>query len=149
MADKAGPRFWEDKSLAQLNQAEWEALCDGCGQCCRVKIEDEDTGELFVTNVACSLLNAETCECRDYQRRSKVPDCLLLAPQQLELFRYLPKTCAYRCMAEGRPLPEWHPLLSGNDEAVHLAGVSVRGRVVSEEYIHPDQLPEHIQEKIE
>lgn len=143
--EKSQLPFWEEKSLAEMNQSEWESLCDGCGHCCLVKIEDEDTGELFVTNVACHMLDIETCRCRDYQERlEKVPTCLRLGPDQHTFFRYLPETCAYRCIAEGRSLPVWHPLISGDENSVHQAGISVKGYAISESYIHPDQLPEHI-----
>ena len=137
--------FWQDKSLQDLSSDEWEALCDGCGRCCLNKLEDEDTAELYFTNVACRLLDLNSCRCRDYAHRAElVPECLVLSTGQSELFEQLPSTCAYRLRAEGRPLPAWHPLVSGDPESVHVAGISVRGKVVSEEYIHPDQLPEHM-----
>lgn len=137
--------FWRDKALQDLMPDEWEALCDGCGRCCLNKLEDEDTAELYFTNVACHLLDLTICRCRDYSHRVElVPDCLVLTPGQAELFDQLPDTCAYRLRSEGRPLPEWHPLVSGDHDSVHSAGISVRGKVVSEEYIHPDQLPEHV-----
>lgn len=137
--------FWRDKALQDLTPDEWEALCDGCGRCCLNKLEDEDTAELYFTNVACHLLDLTTCRCRDYSHRVElVPDCLVLTPGQAELFDQLPDTCAYRLRSEGRSLPDWHPLVSGDHDSVHSAGISVRGKVVSEEYIHPDQLPEHV-----
>ena len=137
--------FWETQTLSQMSQAEWESLCDGCGHCCLNKIEDEDTNEIFVTNVACHMLDIETCQCRDYPHRIEhVSTCLLLGPDQKQLFRYLPETCAYRCLDEGRPLPDWHPLLTGDKDSVHQAGISVKAYAVSEEFIHPDQLPDHI-----
>ena len=137
--------FWETQTLSQMSQAEWESLCDGCGLCCLNKIEDEDTDEIFVTNVACHMLDIETCQCRDYPHRiEQVSTCLLLGPDQIQLFRYLPETCAYRCLDEGRPLPDWHPLLTGDKDSVHQAGISVKAYAVSEEFIHPDQLPDHI-----
>ena len=137
--------FWRVKALQDLTPEEWEALCDGCGRCCLNKLEDEDTAELYFTNVACHLLDLTSCRCRDYSRRVElVPDCLALTSGQPEMFEQLPDTCAYRLRAEGQPLPEWHPLVSGDPESVHIAGISVRGKVVSEEYIHPDQLPEHM-----
>jgi len=137
--------FWQAKTLTELTAAEWESLCDGCGRCCLHKLEDEDTGELYFTNVACRLLDLNTCRCRDYAHRAElIPDCLVLTPACPELYAQLPSTCAYRLRFEGRPLPEWHPLVSGDVESVHRAGISVRGKAVSEEYIHPDQLPEHL-----
>jgi len=143
-ADNNNP-FWERLSLSQMSESEWESLCDGCGHCCLIKIEDEDTDELFVTNVACRLLDIDSCQCRDYQHRfEQVSTCLRLGPDQQQLFHYLPETCAYRCLNEGRPLPTWHPLISGEKDSVHRAGISVRPYAVSEEYIHPEQLPEHI-----
>jgi len=137
--------FWHGKALADLTPAEWESLCDGCGRCCLHKLEDEDTGELYFTNVACRLLDLNSCRCRAYARRADlIPDCLVLSPARPELFKQLPSTCAYRLLAEGCPLPEWHPLVSGDKDSVHRAGISVRGKVVSEEYIHPEQLCEHL-----
>ena len=137
--------FWQRKPLVDLTSAEWEALCDGCGRCCLHKLEDEDTGELYFTNVACRLLDLKTCRCQEYARRVElIPDCLMLSPSNLELFKQLPSTCAYRLLAEGQPLPDWHPLVTGDVDSVHSAGISVRGKVVSEEYIHPEQLPEHM-----
>ncbi len=143
--DRLAARYWENKSLAEMNTAEWEALCDGCGRCCTVKLEDEDSGELHYTNVACHLLDLRRCRCRDYRRRAeRVPGCLRLAPAASALLRQLPASCAYRRLAEGRGLPDWHPLVSGDPASVHAAGVSVRGKVVAEQYIHPEQLPDHI-----
>ncbi len=137
--------YWHDKSLNDLTPQEWEALCDGCGRCCLIKLEDEDTAELYFTNVACRLLDLTRCRCRDYAHRAeKVPDCLVLSVGQADIFEQLPSTCAYRLRAEGQPLPDWHPLVSGDPESVHRAGISVRGKVVSEEYIHPEQLAEHM-----
>jgi uncharacterized cysteine cluster protein YcgN (CxxCxxCC family) len=137
--------FWQGKALVDLTPGEWESLCDGCGRCCLHKLEDEDTGELYFTNVACRLLDLNSCRCREYARRAElIPDCLVLTPSRPELFAQLPSTCAYRLLSEGRPLPEWHPLVSGNMDSVHRAGISVRGKVVSEEYIHPEQLSEHL-----
>lgn len=137
--------FWRDKSLQDLTPEEWEALCDGCGRCCLNKLEDEDTAELYFTNVVCHLLDLTRCRCRDYSHRVElVPECLALRSGQPEMYEQLPDTCAYRLRADGLPLPEWHPLVSGDPESVHIADISVRGKVVSEEYIHPDQLPEHV-----
>jgi uncharacterized cysteine cluster protein YcgN (CxxCxxCC family) len=125
-------RVWE-LPLAALDRAEWEALCDGCGRCCLHKLEDEDTGEIAHTNVACKLLDCETARCRDYRhRKAQVPDCLRLTLKLVGTVPWLPETCAYRRRAEDKPLPEWHPLLTGGPEAMRRAGKCVAGKVVSE-----------------
>ncbi|HTN14067.1 MAG TPA: YcgN family cysteine cluster protein [Sphingomonadaceae bacterium] len=125
-------RFWE-LPLADLNRAEWEALCDGCGRCCLHKLEDADTGEVVDTNVACRLLDTGTAQCRDYRNRKVfVPDCVRLTLKLVKEIRWLPDSCAYRRRADGRPLPNWHYLLSGDRNAVREAGVSVIGRAISE-----------------
>ncbi|MDH3303965.1 MAG: YcgN family cysteine cluster protein [Gammaproteobacteria bacterium] len=125
--------FWKRKSLAELNQEEWESLCDGCALCCMHKLEDEDTGEVFYTDVACRLLDTETCRCTDYVSRAKrVADCLVLSVDRPETFRWLPASCAYKRLADGKDLPEWHPLITGRPGSVHDAGVSMLGRSVSE-----------------
>ncbi|MGN6357598.1 MAG: YcgN family cysteine cluster protein [Novosphingobium sp.] len=134
--------FWE-QPIDRLSRAEWEALCDGCGQCCLHKVEDEDTGEVYPTNVACKLLDLKTARCSDYRsRRMFVPDCLRLTPRLAAELSWLPATCAYRLRAEGRPLPEWHYLVCGDPEAVHRAGISVRGKAISEVLAGP--LEQHI-----
>ncbi len=126
-------QFWKRKSLAEMTATEWDSLCDGCGLCCMHKVEDEDSGELFYTNLACKLLDLDTCRCTDYANRAKkVAGCLVLAPDSTEAFEWLPASCAYRLLAHGDELPEWHPLLTGDPESVHEAGISVRGKVVSE-----------------
>lgn len=138
------PRFWE-LPLERLTQEEWEALCDGCGRCCLHKIEDEDSGAIAETNVACTLLDTKTARCRDYaNRKAFVPDCLRLTLKIVDSVEWLPSTCAYRRRAAGRPLPRWHYLISGDREAVVEAGVSVAGRVVSEDVAGP--LEHHIVE---
>ena len=125
--------FWKRKSLSEMTPEEWESLCDGCALCCLQKVEDEDTGEVLFTDIACRLLDTSTCRCTDYPARVKrVVDCLELAPDKPELYRWLPASCAYRLLAEGQDLPEWHPLKTGDPESVHEAGISARGRVVSE-----------------
>jgi uncharacterized cysteine cluster protein YcgN (CxxCxxCC family) len=127
-------RFWEEKRLDQLDRGQWEALCDGCGKCCLHKLEDEETGEVYPTNVACRLLNRKTAQCKDYKNRKRfVPDCVRLTPDKLGELEWLPSTCAYRLLADGKPLPEWHYLVSGDPETVHQAGMSVRGWTISED----------------
>nr|WP_202388891.1 YcgN family cysteine cluster protein [Pelagerythrobacter marinus] len=135
-------RFWE-LPLADLSREEWESLCDGCGRCCLHKIEDADSGEIADTNVACKLLDTDTARCSDYRhRKAYVPDCLRLTLKIVDEVEWLPETCAYRRRAAGRPLPEWHHLLTGDREAVHRAGASVAGRVISEREAGP--LEHHI-----
>ena len=129
-----GKRFWEKKPLQKLSPREWEALCDGCGKCCLNKLEDEDTGEVALTRVACRLLDDNSCQCAHYEtRHTFIPECIVLKPENLDTHAYwMPQTCAYRLLWEGKSLPEWHPLLTGDPESVHQAGVSVRGTTVSE-----------------
>ncbi|MDQ4147372.1 MAG: YcgN family cysteine cluster protein [Pseudomonadota bacterium] len=124
--------IWKTKTLADMTAREWESLCDGCGKCCLVKLEDEGTGHISYTDVACGLLNTHTCRCRDYHNRTqRIADCVKLSPKSVSEFHWLPSTCAYRLVAEGKDLPWWHPLVSGDSETVHQAGMSVRGRVVA------------------
>jgi uncharacterized cysteine cluster protein YcgN (CxxCxxCC family) len=121
--------FWKTKPLAEMSESEWESLCDGCGKCCLIGLEDEDTGEIYLTDVACDLFDGETCRCKDYaNRKSIIPDCVKLTAQNIEELSWLPKTCAYRLVHEGRDLKPWHPLVSGDPESVHRANASVRGK---------------------
>lgn len=123
------PEFWRTKTLAQMNQAEWEALCDGCGKCCVISLEDADTGELYRTDVSCKLFDTATCGCSDYQnRKKKAPDCVKLTPKNVPKLDWLPATCAYRLVADGRDLFWWHYLISGDRESVHLAQASARNK---------------------
>jgi len=132
------PPFWRVKTLEQMTRDEWESLCDGCARCCLVKLEDVDSGEIHFTDIGCKLLDAKTCRCRDYRRRqSRVPDCVKLTPETVRSLGWLPVSCAYRRLAEGRDLAWWHPLVSGTPETVRQAGVSAAGRVSASE----DDLP--------
>jgi uncharacterized protein len=125
--------FWETKSLVEMTVREWESLCDGCGLCCLVRFEDEETGEIVPTRVACRLFDSDSCRCTNYgKRRRHVPDCIKLTPYNIETLKWMPLSCAYRRLDEGKPLPHWHPLITGDPESVHAAGVSVRGQTVSE-----------------
>jgi uncharacterized cysteine cluster protein YcgN (CxxCxxCC family) len=126
--------FWRVKTLEAMNPDEWESLCDGCGRCCLVKLEDEDTAEVMYTDVGCTLLDDQTCRCRDYpNRQAKVADCVRLTPEAVRSLSWLPGTCAYRLLAEGEDLYWWHPLVSGDPDTVHAAGISVRDRVAGPE----------------
>lgn len=137
--------FWQTKPLSEMSTAEWESLCDGCAKCCLHKLEDEDTGEVFHTDVACRLLDLDSCQCRDYEDRfTHVPDCFKLTPDNLHLQTWLPASCAYRLLFEGKMLPEWHPLVSGNNQSIHTSGRSVRGRAVSEQSVQPDDMEDRI-----
>ncbi|MEM9965390.1 MAG: YcgN family cysteine cluster protein [Asticcacaulis sp.] len=125
--------FWQTKTLEQMNVTEWESLCDGCGLCCLIRLEDEDSGEIIPTRVHCKLFDNQSCRCSDYPNRKKyVPDCIKLTPHNIEALEWMPLSCAYRRIYEGKDLPRWHHLISGDRETVHQAGVSVRGQTISE-----------------
>jgi hypothetical protein len=132
--ERLRPRFWEKIPLKDMSPAEWEALCDGCGKCCLNKLEFEDTGEVAYTRVACRLFDNETCRCGDYANRKRhVPECVVLSPRTLKKSVYwMPATCAYKLLWQGKPLPEWHPLLTGDPESTHRAPGAIRGETLSE-----------------
>ncbi|WP_077529770.1 YcgN family cysteine cluster protein [Vreelandella utahensis] len=137
--------FWERKPLEAMTAAEWESLCDGCGRCCTHKLEDADTGDVYATQIACRLLDCSTCLCSDYPNRlEEVPDCLQVTPAIARNSDWLPKSCAYRRIAEGRGLAWWHHLVSGSRATVHTAGISVQGRVLPEPIVDPADYEDHI-----
>lgn len=137
--------FWKTKPLSQLTHQEWESLCDGCGKCCVLKLEDVDSGTVFYTDVACKMLDCQTGKCRDYENRKQhVPDCILLTPQSIEQLAWMPQTCAYRLVHEGHDLPHWHPLISGDHETVRQAGQCVAGRVFPEGSVEDKDMADHI-----
>jgi hypothetical protein len=149
----SGEPFWRRKTLSEMTVPEWESLCDGCGLCCLVRFEEEDTGDIIPTRVHCQLFDAQVCACTDYADRQKtVPDCVKLTPHNIEKLAWMPMSCAYRRLHEGRDLADWHPLMSGDPESVHRAGVSVRGQTISEtalaepedalDFAAPDLIPE-------
>lgn len=123
-------KYWETKSLAEMTDAEWEGVCDGCAKCCLVKLQDDETEDVVYTNVACDLLDTQSCQCTAYaERERRVPTCVKLTPENLDLLFWMPPSCAYRLLHEGKPLPDWHPLVSGSTETRHAVGATVRGRV--------------------
>lgn len=142
-------KYWETVPLKFMTPEEWEALCDGCGKCCLNKIEYEDTGEVDYTRVACKLLDGDSCQCSNYaNRRDFVPDCVQLSPKTLPKIAYwLPKTCAYRLLHQGDPLHDWHPLITGDPESTHRAGVSVRGWTIPEYEVHEDDWEDYVIEE--
>jgi uncharacterized protein len=146
MPDMTSEPFWKTKTLEAMSESEWESLCDGCGRCCLVKLEDEDTGKIHFTDVRCTLLDAASCRCSDYpNRQKKVSDCVKLTVNEARNLRWLPPSCAYRIVAKGGDLPAWHPLVSGRSESVVKAGISVKGRTTaSEEDVQLADLVDHI-----
>ncbi|WP_439813936.1 YcgN family cysteine cluster protein [Zavarzinia sp. CC-PAN008] len=143
--DGGSEPFWRRVPLQEMSRAEWESLCDGCGKCCLVKLEDVDTGVIEFTDVACRLLDHKTCRCRKYETRKRyVPECVILTPETISELRFMPSTCAYRLLSEGADLPAWHPLVSGDPESVHKARQSVRRRIVSEQKVPEWDLENHI-----
>ena len=132
--------FWQEKPLEQMTDAEWESLCDGCARCCMIKLQDEDSGDVHYTALVCDLLDLDSCRCTRYsERHVLVPDCVVLTPARTSEFHWLPVSCAYRTLAEGRELAWWHPLVSGSDATVHEAGISVRGKVMPAGAVHADE----------
>jgi len=137
--------FWKLKSLEQMTPAEWESLCDGCGKCCCIRLEDEETEDIYITDVVCKLFDPLTCQCTDYANRSKrVPDCVTLTPDNVHKLKWMPQTCAYRLVAEGKDLPEHHHLISGSRDTIHSVGMSVQNAVVCETVIDEDDLPRRL-----
>jgi uncharacterized protein len=137
--------FWKDKTLEEMTDAEWESLCDGCARCCLIKLEDADTAEVHYTSLVCDLLDLDRCRCTRYpQRHELVPDCIHFTPELAATLSWLPDTCAYRLLAEGLDLPEWHPLVSGRRESVHEAGISVKGRVIPVRMVEEDDQEDYV-----
>ena len=143
--DRLKPGFWRDKSLEEMSPDEWEALCDGCGKCCLLKLEDEDTGRVTYTSLACRLLDDQTCRCGNYSlRKTLVPQCMVLTPELVRAeMSWMPRTCAYRLIAEGYDLYAWHPLVSGDPDSVHKAGISVQGWTTPEYEVELEEAPEY------
>lgn len=145
MADKTKDRFWERLPLTELNDEQWESICDGCCQCCAHKLQDEDTDEIFKTNIVCQYLDCDNCQCTVYSERHKyVPDCIKVTPENAGDLVWMPDTCGYKRLAEGKPLPEWHPLETGRRETAAEAGHTVTGKVISEAGIDPDDFEDHL-----
>ena len=142
--------FWRQKQLSELSAEEWESLCDGCARCCLLKLEDDDTGEVHLTRLACRLLDHGSCRCSDYpNRHARMPDCVAIDAETVASLTWLPETCAYRLVADGRDLYWWHPLISGDPETVHQAGVSVRGWATCETRAKPDTMHRFIIEPLD
>jgi len=145
MSDAKKIPFWKAKTLQQMTSAEWESLCDGCGKCCCIRLEDEDTADIYITDVVCKLFDPNICQCTDYANRSvRVPDCVTLTPDNVHQLKWMPRTCAYRLIAEDKDLPDHHHLVSGDRNSIHLAGMSVQNAVISETEIDEDDLPRRL-----
>ena len=138
-------RYWESIALKDMNTEQWEALCDGCGKCCVIKLEDVDDGAIYYTDIGCTLLDTGDCRCKNYpERKSIVPDCVILTPDRLDALNWMPKTCAYRLLHQGQDLPQWHPLITGDPNSTHLSGHSVAGKILTEGDIDEEDYPDHI-----
>ena len=138
-------QFWKTTPLDQLSKDQWESLCDGCGKCCVLKLEDVDTGDVHYTDVSCKLLDCQTAKCKKYaERKNYVPDCMVLAPTNLSMLTWMPDSCAYKLIYENKDLPCWHPLVTGNPNSTRLAGHSVAGQVVPEASVFEEDLPHHL-----
>ncbi|MDJ0783075.1 MAG: YcgN family cysteine cluster protein [Desulfosarcinaceae bacterium] len=145
MAEPLAQPFWETTPLDRMTPDQWESLCDGCGRCCLEKFQDPKTGKVDYCWVACYLLDTQSCRCSDYDlRRFLVPDCLQLRPETVGQLRWLPRTCAYRRLAEGKSLAGWHPLVTGDPTSVHRAGISVRDKAISAAHVHPDDVAAYL-----
>lgn len=140
-------KFWERKSLDEMSSEEWEQLCDGCGKCCVIKLEDVDDGTIYYTDIGCKQLDESSCQCKDYpNRKAIVPDCVILSPDNLDALPWMPQSCAYRLLHENKPLPEWHPLVTGDQYSTHKAGQSVLGKIFTEGDIDEEDYPDHIKD---
>lgn len=145
MTDQNTKPFWKTRKLSEMSREEWESLCDGCARCCLIKLQDEDDGQLYHTSLSCQLLDTDTCRCSDYENRhKKVPDCVSLTYDKIDDIYWLPTTCAYRLIKEGKDLPEWHPLISGSDKTVHEAGISIRDFAKNEKKVGLDYYYKYI-----
>lgn len=137
--------FWQEKQLKEMDSSEWESLCDGCARCCLYKLEDEGTADVFYTSIVCCYLEEESCLCTDYANRNvNVPNCVQLNIENIDKFRWLPDTCAYRLLSEKKDLAWWHPLIAGEREAIREAGITITGKVIDERYVHPEGHDEYI-----
>lgn len=138
-------KFWKTLTLEQMNQSQWESLCDGCGKCCLNQLEDEDSGQLVFTDISCKLFDSQSCKCKNYPKRKRfVSDCQVLTPKKVRKLTWLPSTCAYRLVANGEDLPDWHHLVSGSTKTIHKTGNSVKNKVISEEFVKEDDFEDHV-----